>query len=125
VAATSELHAAPTTVEWNATLATWRLNSQAPILRQLFRSDAEPLALQNNCALDSAEALRARCRAYCRFAIDHPRVYQLMFQDDLPLTLHTAPEATPDSFLWRGESSTDGGRSWFIDELLARRCGAT
>jgi AcrR family transcriptional regulator len=45
--------------------------------------------------IDPAEELHARCRAYCRFAIDHPRLYQLMFQDDLPLTLQAAPEATP------------------------------
>ena len=45
--------------------------------------------------MDPAEELRARCHAYCRFAIDHPRLYQLMFQDDLPLTLQEEPEATP------------------------------
>jgi AcrR family transcriptional regulator len=59
---------------------------------------------------DPAEELRARCRAYCHFALDHPRLYQLMFQADLPLTLRGEPDATP------------GRRSF--DNLVAavRRC---
>jgi AcrR family transcriptional regulator len=59
---------------------------------------------------DPAEELRARCRAYCHFALDHPRLYQLMFQADLPLPLRGEPEATP------------GRRSF--DQLVAavRRC---
>lgn len=44
---------------------------------------------------DPAEELRARCRAYCQFALEYPRLYQLMFQADLPLTLLTEPDATP------------------------------
>jgi AcrR family transcriptional regulator len=45
--------------------------------------------------VEPAAELRARCQAYCRFALDHPHLYQLMFQEDLPLTLQAAPEATP------------------------------
>jgi hypothetical protein len=31
-------------------------------------------------------------------------------------------DITPDSFLWRGESSTDGGASWrVVIEFTARR----
>jgi hypothetical protein len=42
--------------------------------------------------------------------------------DDNPKERWTFRDITPDSFLWQGESSTDGGRSWFIeDEMLARR----
>jgi AcrR family transcriptional regulator len=61
-------------------------------------------------AADPAEELRARCRAYCRFALEHPRLYELMFQAGLPLTLRDAPEQTP------------GRRSF--DNLVAavRRC---
>ncbi len=45
---------------------------------------------------DPAEELRARCRAYCRFGLAHPRLYQVMFQADLPLaTIGDAPAATP------------------------------
>jgi hypothetical protein len=39
--------------------------------------------------------LRARCRAYCRFGLEHPHMYQLMFQEDLPLTFASNPESTP------------------------------
>ena len=45
--------------------------------------------------MDAVEELRARCGAYCRFALEHPHLYQLMFQADLPLTLQAAPQATP------------------------------
>ncbi|HEY3148527.1 MAG TPA: TetR/AcrR family transcriptional regulator [Dongiaceae bacterium] len=45
--------------------------------------------------MDPAEELRARCRAYCQFALHHPHLYQLMFQADLPVAIRNAPEATP------------------------------
>jgi AcrR family transcriptional regulator len=59
---------------------------------------------------DPAEELRVRCRTYCHFALDHPRLYQLMFQADLPLPLREEPAETP------------GRRS--LDNLVAavRRC---
>jgi len=42
--------------------------------------------------------------------------------DEDPKERWSFRDITPDSFLWRGESSTDGGRSWSIeDEMLARR----
>jgi len=46
-------------------------------------------------ASDPAEELRARCRAYCHFAVDHPLLYQAMFQTDLPQVLATDPANTP------------------------------
>jgi hypothetical protein len=46
--------------------------------------------------------------------------------DEDPEERWTFRDITPVSFLWRGESSTDGGRSWFIeDEMVARRRQAT
>jgi AcrR family transcriptional regulator len=44
---------------------------------------------------DPAEALLARCRAYCHFALEHPGHYRVMFQ--LPLTpgLAADPAGTP------------------------------
>jgi AcrR family transcriptional regulator len=42
-----------------------------------------------------ADELRARCRAYCHFAIDHPQLYQAMFQVDLPQVLAANPANTP------------------------------
>jgi AcrR family transcriptional regulator len=45
---------------------------------------------------DAAEQLRKRCRAYCRFGLEHPNRYRLMFQADLPLaTVEGDPAATP------------------------------
>jgi WHG domain-containing protein len=44
---------------------------------------------------DPAEELRARCRAHCRFALAHPHLYQLMFQEDLPLAFANSLESTP------------------------------
>jgi AcrR family transcriptional regulator len=35
---------------------------------------------------DPAEELKARCRAYCAYALDHPRMYRLLFQARLPRT---------------------------------------
>jgi AcrR family transcriptional regulator len=84
------------------------------LLAALVAQGFDDLTAATNAAardlIDPAEELRVRCRAYCRFALDHPRVYQLMFQDDLPLTLHAAPEVTP-------------GRRSFENLLAAvRRC---
>ena len=59
---------------------------------------------------DPAEELRARCRAYCHFALDHPRLYQLMFQADLPLILRGEPASTP------------GRRSFDTLVATVRRC---
>lgn len=43
---------------------------------------------------DPAAALLARCRAYGRFAMDHPGHYRLMFGPDLPATLaYESPDA--------------------------------
>jgi AcrR family transcriptional regulator len=89
-----------------------------PNLDHLFAAVVEQgfdeLTVTTNLAardvLNPAEELRTRCRAYCRFALDHPRLYQLMFQDDLPLTLRGQPAATP-------------GRRSFENLLAAvRRC---
>lgn len=33
---------------------------------------------------DPAAELKARCRAYCRYGLEHPRMYRLMFQVGLP-----------------------------------------
>jgi AcrR family transcriptional regulator len=41
------------------------------------------------------DELRRRCRAYCRFALGHPRLYQVMFQDNLLAALPDDPADTP------------------------------
>ena len=69
------------------------------LLAALVEQGFDELTAATNLAVrdvvDPADELRARCNAYCRFALDHPRLYQLMFQDDLPLTLRGQPAATP------------------------------
>jgi AcrR family transcriptional regulator len=44
---------------------------------------------------DPARALLARCRAYGRFALDHPGHYRLMFGPDLPASLAYDAEQAP------------------------------
>lgn len=45
---------------------------------------------------DTADELRARCRAYCHFALEHPDLYLVMFQADLPsTTIGQDPADTP------------------------------
>ena len=45
---------------------------------------------------DPAEALLARCRAYCQFGLDHPGHYRVMFHLDLMPSLAAGdPEETP------------------------------
>jgi AcrR family transcriptional regulator len=44
---------------------------------------------------DPVEALLARCRAYSRFALDHPGHYRLMFGPDLPASLAYDAERAP------------------------------
>ena len=67
----------------------------AALVQQGFEDLTTATSLAARNIVDPAEDLRARCRAYCRFALDHPRLYGLMFQDDLPLTVQTDPGATP------------------------------
>ena len=44
---------------------------------------------------DPAQALLARCRAYCHFALEHPGHYRAMFQLPLTPSLAADPAGTP------------------------------
>lgn len=57
-----------------------------------------------------ARELRLRCRAYCHFALDHPLLYQLMFEAELPQAFAGDPAATP------------GRRSFQNLVVAVRRC---
>jgi AcrR family transcriptional regulator len=59
----------------------------------------EQLTLVTNQAAsegsDPLDELRLRCRAYCHFGLDHPRLYQVMFSDIQPPLLAADPADTP------------------------------
>jgi len=82
----------------------------AAVVQQAFDDLTEVTSAAARNIADPVDELRRRCRAYCQFALEHPHMYQLMFQDDLPLTLANNPDSTP------------GRRSF--DNLVAavRRC---
>jgi len=65
-------------------------------LEQTFAElSATASAAAAECA-DPAEALLARCRAYCQFGIDHPGHYRVMFHLDLMPSLAAGdPGQTP------------------------------
>lgn len=44
---------------------------------------------------DPGQALLARCRAYCHFGLDHPGLYQVMFNQALVPSLVGNPDDTP------------------------------
>jgi AcrR family transcriptional regulator len=44
---------------------------------------------------DPGQELLARCRAYCRFALEHPVHYKVMFHLDLAPSLAASPDGTP------------------------------
>jgi AcrR family transcriptional regulator len=67
----------------------------AAVVQQAFADLTEATSAAARTVADPAEELRARCRAYCRFALEHPHLYQLMFQEDLPLTFASNPDSTP------------------------------
>ncbi|HXZ72806.1 MAG TPA: TetR/AcrR family transcriptional regulator [Streptosporangiaceae bacterium] len=68
----------------------------AAVVERSFEQLTAATAQAAEHAADPADELRARCRAYCRFALDHPNLYQIMFQADLPLTTIAGnPAATP------------------------------
>ena len=66
------------------------------VVARSFTELANVAAEAGKNAADPADELRRRCRAYCHFALDHPYLYRLMFQTDLPqATIGTDPAATP------------------------------
>jgi AcrR family transcriptional regulator len=67
----------------------------AAVVRQAFADLTEATNAAARDLADPADDLRARCRAYCRFALEHPHLYQLMFQDDLPRIFANDPDSTP------------------------------
>jgi AcrR family transcriptional regulator len=68
----------------------------AAVVARSFQELGAVAAEAGEQASDPADDLRRRCRAYCHFALDHPRLYQVMFQADLPLaTIGDDPSQTP------------------------------
>jgi AcrR family transcriptional regulator len=68
----------------------------AAVVERSFAQLTATAAAAAEDAGDPATALRSRCRAYCGFALEHPSLYRLMFQADLPsATIGDDPSATP------------------------------
>jgi AcrR family transcriptional regulator len=67
----------------------------AVVVQQAFRQLTEATSAAARNVAEPADELRARCRAYCRFALEHPHLYQLMFQEDLPLAFANDLDSTP------------------------------
>jgi AcrR family transcriptional regulator len=67
----------------------------AAVVQQAFADLTDATTAAARHVADPTEELRARCRAYCRFALEHPHLYQLMFQEDLPLSFANDLESTP------------------------------
>ena len=68
----------------------------AAVVDRSFAELATTAAEAGKSASNPADELRKRCRAYTHFGLDHPRLYQVMFQADLPLaTIGDDPTQTP------------------------------
>ena len=68
----------------------------AAVVDRSFIELAATAAEAGKNASNPADELRKRCRAYTHFGLDHPRLYQVMFQADLPLaTIADDPTQTP------------------------------
>lgn len=69
------------------------------LLAAVMQRGFEDLTVATTRAAQNAsgplDELSRRCRAYCHFALDHPQLYQVMFQNDLPAALTDDPAATP------------------------------
>ena len=69
------------------------------------------------------DPLNGRVRRFVGRAVGDAIVLEGLDAD--PLERWSFRDITPDTFLWRGERSTDGGRTWTIeDEMIARRRAA-
>lgn len=67
----------------------------AAVMQRGFDELTRATANAADGASGPVDELRRRCRAYCHFALDHPGLYQVMFQADLPALLLQDPAATP------------------------------
>src|SRR3984957_11099120 len=71
-------------------------------LEQTFTELSATTAAASAEIADPAEALLARCRAYCQFGLDHPGHYRVMFHLDLmPHLAAGDPEDTPGQRAFR------------------------
>jgi AcrR family transcriptional regulator len=71
-------------------------------LEQTFAELSAATAAATAEIADPAEALLARCRAYCQFGLDHPGHYRVMFSIALMPTLAAGdPEDTPGQRAFR------------------------
>jgi AcrR family transcriptional regulator len=68
----------------------------AAVVEHGFTELAHATATAARATRGPLHELRTRCRAYCRFGLDHPNLYRVMFQTDLPhATITPDPTNTP------------------------------
>jgi AcrR family transcriptional regulator len=67
----------------------------AAVMQEGFDRLSTATSAAAESATDAADELRIRCRAYCRFGVDHPGLYSTMFQAGLPTQVLTDPAQTP------------------------------
>jgi AcrR family transcriptional regulator len=68
----------------------------AAVVEQGFEQLTAATTAAARKAKDPLADLRTRCRTYCHFALEHPNLYRVMFQTDLPTaTLRPDPANTP------------------------------
>jgi AcrR family transcriptional regulator len=82
----------------------------AAVMQQCFEDLTAATTQAASQATGPLDELRRRCRAYCHFGLGHPRLYQVMFSENLPEVLSAEPAHTP-------------GRQSFANLVTAvRRC---
>jgi AcrR family transcriptional regulator len=67
----------------------------AAVMQRCFDDLTEATTQAASLATGPLDELRRRCRAYCHFGMEHPRLYQVMFSDNLPAVLSADPADTP------------------------------
>ena len=82
----------------------------AAVMEEGFARMSEATTLAAIAAASPDEELRVRCRAYCHFGLEHPRLYRLMIQAGLPTEV------------WRESGQTPGLRSFENLVSAVKRC---
>lgn len=70
----------------------------AAVVERGFADLTEATTQAAQGTLDPFDELHRRCRAYCNFAMERPKLYHVMFQDALPTAGSFDPTDTPGRY---------------------------